>query len=116
MHIVCPHCTTSYAIDLAALGTAGRNVRCSRCKETWLARPEDVVRTASPMVAAAAGQQTGDADDAAAEWETLAREDESFERDAPVIDSPSISADWPEAGEHTSEIDNDLAAVAGDDA
>jgi predicted Zn finger-like uncharacterized protein len=116
MHIVCPHCTTSYAIDLAALGTAGRNVRCSRCKETWLARPEDVVRTASPMVAAAAGQQTGDADDAAAEWETLAREDESFERDAPVIDSPSISADWPEAGEHISEIDNDLAAVAGDDA
>ena len=41
MHIICPHCTTSYAIDLATLGVAGRTVRCSRCKEVWLARPED---------------------------------------------------------------------------
>jgi hypothetical protein len=24
MHIVCPHCTTSYAIDMATLGAAGR--------------------------------------------------------------------------------------------
>src|SRR5215469_15233911 len=60
MHIVCPHCTTSYAIDLAALGTAGRNVRCSRCKETWLAYPEDV--RATPMVAAAASEPAGDGD------------------------------------------------------
>ena len=36
MHIVCPHCTTSFAIKLATLGAAGRNVRCSRCKEIWL--------------------------------------------------------------------------------
>ena len=48
MHIVCPHCTTSYAINPATLGTAGRNVRCSRCKETWLARPEDAVEMAPP--------------------------------------------------------------------
>ena len=40
MHIICPHCTTSYAIDLATLG-AGRTVRCARCKEVWQARPED---------------------------------------------------------------------------
>ena len=39
MHIICPHCTTSYAINPATLGAAGRTVRCSRCKETWLARP-----------------------------------------------------------------------------
>ena len=50
MHIVCPHCTTSYAIDMATLGAAGRTVRCSRCKEVWLARPED----AMPMPAMAA--------------------------------------------------------------
>ncbi|MDO8400106.1 MAG: hypothetical protein Q7T45_20025, partial [Bradyrhizobium sp.] len=24
MHIICPHCTTSYAINLATLGAAGR--------------------------------------------------------------------------------------------
>ena len=34
MHIVCPHCTTSYAINPSTLGPAGRTVRCSRCKET----------------------------------------------------------------------------------
>ena len=43
MHIICPHCTTSYAINPNTLGSAGRTVRCSRCKETWLARPEDAI-------------------------------------------------------------------------
>ena len=43
MHIICPHCTTTYAINLSTLGAAGRTVRCSRCKEVWLARPEDAV-------------------------------------------------------------------------
>ncbi len=47
MHIVCPHCTTSYAINLATLGAAGRTVRCSRCKEVWLARPEDAIEVAA---------------------------------------------------------------------
>jgi predicted Zn finger-like uncharacterized protein len=116
MHIVCPHCTTSYAIDLAALGTAGRNVRCSRCTETWLARPEDVVKAANPMVAATASGQAGDADDVAAEWDAMAREDDGLEQDAPVVDSPSISADWPEAAERNSESDDDWATIAGDDA
>lgn len=114
MHIVCPHCTTSYAIDLAALGTAGRNVRCSRCKETWLARPEEVVKAVNPMVAAAASQHAGDTDDAATEWEAMAREDDSLEQDTPVVESPSISADWPEAAERNSGSDDDWATVAGD--
>ena len=35
--------------------------------------------------------------DAAAEWEALAREEEGQE--APVVDSPSISAGWPAEGE-----------------
>jgi predicted Zn finger-like uncharacterized protein len=37
MLIVCPSCATSYTIDPAALGAAGRTVRCARCKVTWLA-------------------------------------------------------------------------------
>ena len=53
MHIVCPHCTTSYAIDLATLGASGRTVRCSRCKEVWLARPEEAIAMAAPVAAAA---------------------------------------------------------------
>ena len=70
MHIICPHCTTSYAIDPATLGAAGRNVRCSRCKEVWLARPEDAIEIPVAVPAMAeAGRAAGNAEaDAAAEW------------------------------------------------
>ena len=37
MLIVCPSCATSYMIDPAAVGPAGRTVRCARCKTTWFA-------------------------------------------------------------------------------
>src|SRR3984893_3501088 len=106
MHIICPHCTTSYAIDLATLGAAGRPVRCSRCKGVWLARPQGAVVMADPAPAVAeGGAQNADAD-AAAEWEAMAREDDSEAQEIPVVDSPPISgdgdgsfegseADWP---------------------
>ena len=90
MHIICPHCTTSYAIDLATLGASGRTVRCSRCKEVWLARPVQAI-----AMAAAAPATAGGDDAAAAEWERMASEDAGAEQDTPVVDSPSISADWP---------------------
>jgi predicted Zn finger-like uncharacterized protein len=96
MHIVCPHCTTSYAIDLATLGGSGRSVRCSRCKEVWLARPEDVVEV---VAAAPATASTGSQDNTADEWERMAAEGAGETQDTPVVDSPSISADWPTEGE-----------------
>jgi predicted Zn finger-like uncharacterized protein len=37
MLIVCPSCATSYMIDPATLGPAGRTVRCARCKVSWFA-------------------------------------------------------------------------------
>ncbi|HEY4142736.1 MAG TPA: MJ0042-type zinc finger domain-containing protein [Pseudolabrys sp.] len=37
MLIVCPNCATSYLIDPASVGSAGRTVRCARCKTTWFA-------------------------------------------------------------------------------
>ena len=37
MLIVCPSCASSYMIDPAAVGPAGRTVRCARCKATWFA-------------------------------------------------------------------------------
>lgn len=40
MLIVCPSCATSYMIDPASVGAAGRMVRCARCKETWFAGPQ----------------------------------------------------------------------------
>ncbi|HET6839728.1 MAG TPA: MJ0042-type zinc finger domain-containing protein [Bradyrhizobium sp.] len=97
MHIVCPHCTTSYAVDPATLGGAGRTVRCSRCKEVWLARPTDATEMAVPAMAAAS-EEARDAD-AAAEWEALAREDDGQEQQTPMVDSPSIAGDWSADGE-----------------
>ena len=42
MLIVCPTCATTYQITLAALGAAGRSVRCSHCKNTWFATADSV--------------------------------------------------------------------------
>lgn len=109
MHIICPHCTTSYAINLATLGAAGRTVRCSRCKEVWLARPEDATELAmAPPVMAAASAQAG-ADDTLAEWEAMAQDDSG---ETPVVDSPSISADWPS---EASPDDTNWPSIARDD-
>jgi len=116
MHIICPHCTTSFAIKPGTLGAAGRNVRCSRCKEVWLARPEDAVEIAPaiPVMAEAGG---GNAEaDAAAEWEALAREDEAQNHDTPVVDSPSISADWPAEDEGANGGEADWPSIAQADA
>ena len=112
MHIVCPHCTTSYAIKPATLGAAGRTVRCSRCKETWLARPEDAIQIPAAVPAMAASSQTAEAD-AAADWDAMAREERGQETggDAPVVDSPSILADLP-----TDSGDSDWPSVARRDA
>ena len=120
MHIVCPHCTTSYAINPSTLGASGRTVRCSRCKETWLARPEDAVEmaVAAPMASRQAAEN-----DAAADWDAMAREesgqdsDQETGRNAPEVDSPSISADWPADGEGpTQSGDSDWPTIARLDA
>ena len=119
MHIVCPHCTTSYAINPATLGPAGRTVRCSRCKETWLARSEDAFEmaaaTPSAMPSQAQSAPPAANDAAAAEWEALAQEEEG--QDAPVVDSPSISAGWPAEGEASQPGgDSDWPSAARQDA
>jgi predicted Zn finger-like uncharacterized protein len=118
MHIICPHCTTSYAIDLATLGAAGRTVRCSRCKEVWLARPEDATELAAPVPAMAEAAAQAGTDDAAAEWEALAREEQVPEAETPVVDSPPIAGNWPAAadGEGSSQAGDDWASAARRDA
>lgn len=100
MHIVCPHCTTSYAIDPATLGATGRTVRCSRCKEVWLARPEDAVEPVTPVMATASPPAK---DNAAAEWEAMAREEAPDE--PPHVESPSIAGDFPADRNFPSHID-----------
>ena len=49
MLIVCPSCSTSYAIEPGSLG-AGRTVRCARCKTTWFAQAApELTATAESM-------------------------------------------------------------------
>jgi predicted Zn finger-like uncharacterized protein len=90
---VCPHCSTSYAINSTTLGVTGRTVRCSRCKEVWLVRPEEAIDTIALQPAMAEANHPHEETDAA-EWNAAV----DRERDAPVVDSPSIAADW-RAGE-----------------
>jgi predicted Zn finger-like uncharacterized protein len=91
MPIVCPHCATSYAVNPASLGASGRSVRCSRCKETWLARPEDVVEPVTTVPAMAeAGRSSQDA--LAAEWEAFGAD--NADTQPPVVDSPPLADDW----------------------
>ncbi|MFQ5784580.1 MAG: DUF3426 domain-containing protein [Alphaproteobacteria bacterium] len=45
MIVTCPSCATRYLVDPAALGEAGRLVRCARCAHTWTETPpEDMPR------------------------------------------------------------------------
>src|SRR6202012_4020428 len=89
----------SYSIGPAALGEAGRTVRCSRCKETWLARPEDAIEFAMAETSAA---------DEAAEWGQASQRGEA-DGYAPHVDSPSISGGWQGSAE-----DQDLAGWPAD--
>ena len=58
MLIVCPSCATSYMIDPASLGAAGRTVRCTRCKTSWFAGGPE----AAPELAAVAETGTAEAE------------------------------------------------------
>lgn len=107
MHIVCPHCTTSYAVNPATFGAAGRTVRCSRCSETWLAHPEELAAAEAPVPAMA---DAAGSDEDLSGWGELAPEDDG--QDAPTVDSPSISSDWPT--EDSQDGDN-WSALAQDD-
>jgi predicted Zn finger-like uncharacterized protein len=91
MNIVCPNCGTSYDIQPAALGPAGRTVRCVRCRDTWHARVDDMVR-ADALVQAA--DEIGW--DQAMPAGGTARADASAEtavHDVPEIESPPLVYD-----------------------
>jgi predicted Zn finger-like uncharacterized protein len=63
MLIICPSCTTSYLIDPASVGSAGRTVRCARCKTTWFAggpKPTPEVSAFVDSVIAEAEAQSGE--------------------------------------------------------
>jgi predicted Zn finger-like uncharacterized protein len=99
MHIICPHCTTTYGIDLSTLGAAGRTVRCSRCKEVWLARPEDAVSIQALAPAMADGDDPAPNPHPAAGRNDPVGSETERQQETPVVESPSISAEWPAEAE-----------------
>jgi predicted Zn finger-like uncharacterized protein len=95
MQIVCPHCTTAYAVNSATIGAAGRTVRCSRCKEVWLARrDDDAIEPAGPVPAMAETRGSRAGSEIAAGW-AEARDDVG--QSIPDVESPPIAGNWQAA-------------------
>ncbi len=104
MNIVCPHCTTFFAIDPAKLGPSGRTVRCARCKQVWRAlpdqpgRPDDGANGDATMPALASASAADHIDHDAVEWHEPGPADIAAPAEPPIIDSPSIAAGLPGDG------------------
>ena len=60
MILACPSCGASFRIDAGKLGARGRSVRCSKCKHTWHATPEDGRAEAAASEPTAAAQPQPD--------------------------------------------------------
>lgn len=98
MHIVCPNCTTSYAVDPGTFGDSGRTVRCSRCREVWLAHPRGRARAEAFAPAMDAHDDAAPHDDMSA-W-GIAEDDIAPPQHTPMIESPPIASELPAADEH----------------
>ncbi len=91
MLIACPNCATSYNIEPASLGAAGRTVRCARCKTTWFASGLE-----------AAPEMTASVNDAIAEGEARAPVG-VIRPDEPVAGIPTDAMSTQHDGEVASE-------------
>jgi predicted Zn finger-like uncharacterized protein len=85
MHIICPHCTTFYGVESSVLGKEGRTVRCSRCKEVWLARSDDMTWSENALMPMTTLGGTGT--DSLASLRNIAAPGESVGEDMPTVES-----------------------------
>ena len=88
MQIHCPTCATSYMIEPASLGAAGRTVRCSRCSTTWFAAAPAAVAPPAVVAEAIAEPAGAQAAPAPAPTPSHATGDFGPEPDPPVGDVP----------------------------
>ena len=115
MLIACPNCSTSYMIDPASLGEAGRTVRCARCKTTWFAsKPElatagtdddptpaiGVIRPDQRMQDRAEG--TGAEEHTS---ETVTQDEEAAQAPVTIADAPPIAPEEPPTAAEAAEAD-----------
>jgi hypothetical protein len=94
-------------VDPATVGAAGRTVRCARCKETWVAYPEE--ETAPQILEPAT-------DTVAADWDEAPAPDDNPADDVviPVVESPSITSDLPDGVADDVQADEIQPAEAAD--
>lgn len=127
MQIVCPSCSTAFRIDLAALGPAGRSVRCTRCRTVWFATASAAVAaTAQPAEAEKAAVATAaaaNAADPASAWDEAPAADKSdtdplssFDFTVATEDDDLDAAQDEAAGESATAIDDAPSLVPDSDA
>ena len=134
MLIACPNCATSYNIEPASLGEAGRTVRCARCKTAWFASgleatpeltasandaladgqargPVGVIRPDGPVTGTAMDAMPAQDDGEAAGATTPATVDAPHPEPVAIADAPSVvpSMEPPTAPLSTAKPDSDEA-------
>jgi len=125
MLIACPNCSTSYTIDSASLGPAGRTVRCARCKSTWFAGGAATVAGEAELVSTGVlrpdqmpqpvdrgvvpEQQDVEAAEPTATPSEIAPSPEKIAEPVTIANAPPlapIDPPAPEAGSESDEIEN----------
>jgi len=120
MLIACPNCSTSYMIDPASLGEAGRTVRCARCKTTWFASKPEMAGAGTddeppPAIGVIRPDQRiqGNDDDTAVEeqaTEAAAQSEAATPAPVTITDAPPIAPEESvaasEAAAEADEVDN----------
>ncbi|MEX0299345.1 MAG: zinc-ribbon domain-containing protein [Kordiimonas sp.] len=134
MILVCPTCDAKFKIPDGAIPAEGRTVRCAKCKNSWHAKPNDIMRkqaaarAAAPRPAAPRPAQAarpaprpappakphenfdGQVDPAvAAETEALRRSVRT------VVDEPELNAPKPALDDGMFEDDEPSSSVSGND-
>ncbi|MBL4639600.1 MAG: zinc-ribbon domain-containing protein [Kordiimonadaceae bacterium] len=59
MILACPSCDAKFKIPDGAIPAGGRTVRCATCKNSWHAKPADIVRKQAPRPVARHGVRVG---------------------------------------------------------
>jgi predicted Zn finger-like uncharacterized protein len=127
MLIACPNCSTSYALDPTSLGSAGRTVRCVRCKSIWFAdgaKPEPelaavdaetgaegtfigVLRPDHPVNSGGVEVEHRPAGDEAGDSSVTREHPVAAETPATVIDAPSVVPSIEPSANSADEADAD---------
>ncbi|PTW63302.1 putative Zn finger-like uncharacterized protein [Breoghania corrubedonensis] len=91
MKIVCPNCSTTYEVGATNIAPGGRDVRCSRCGNTWRIDPETIL---------------DDQDEDAESWNSEDQGAVSLDPEADARDDDGDRTESDDDGEQE-ELDND---------